>query len=69
VGVGAEGNLVGLVGHVTVPIPEHGPGEVILAVRGGSEAFAAIADQPIAKHTRVLVVECASSRTVVVVPF
>jgi hypothetical protein len=67
--VEAEDELVGVVGHVTVPIPAHGTGEVLLPVRGGSEAFAALADEPIAKHTRVVVVESASARSVVAARF
>jgi len=61
-------NLVGTVGRVTVPIPPGGPGEVMVAVRGGTEAFAAWADEPIAKHTRVLVIQYPSARSVVVTP-
>jgi hypothetical protein len=65
----AEQSVVGAVGRVTVPIPADGPGEVLLPVRGGTEAFAAWSDQPIEKHTRVLVIECTSARSVVVTPF
>ncbi|HEV2377273.1 MAG TPA: hypothetical protein VGS19_34555 [Streptosporangiaceae bacterium] len=61
--------MLGAVGRVTVSIPEHGPGEVLLPVRGGSEAFAAWSDQPIAKHTRIVVVEAISARSVFVTPF
>jgi hypothetical protein len=61
-------NIVGVIGRVTVPIPAGGPGEVMLPVRGGTEAFAAWADQPVAKHTQVVVVEC-TARSVVVAPF
>jgi hypothetical protein len=68
--VSAEaGNVVGVIGRVTIPIPANGPGEVLLPVRGGTEAFAAWADQPIAKHERVLVVEATSARSVIVTPF
>jgi len=65
----AEESVVGAVGRVTVPIPATGPGEVLLPVRGGTEAFAAWSDEPIAKDTRVLVVECTSARSVIVTPF
>ena len=65
---GAE-NLIGVIGRVTVPIPADGPGEVLLPVRGGTEAFAAWADKPIEKHARVLVVDCTSARSVIVTPF
>lgn len=66
---GAEQSPVGAVGRVTVSIPPDGPGEVLLPVRGGTEAFAAWADEPIARHTLVIVVERTSARSVVVVPF
>jgi hypothetical protein len=65
----AEQGLVGKIGRVTVPIPADGPGEVLLPVRGGTEAFAAWSDEPIEKHTRVLVIECSSARSVIVTPF
>jgi hypothetical protein len=61
--------MVGVIGRVTVPIPTDGPGEVLLPVRGGTEAFAAWSDRPIAKHERVLVVETTSARSVIVTPF
>ena len=60
--------LMGEVGYVTVPIPAGGFGEVMLTVRGGTEAFAAWSDEPIAKHTRVVVVEERSARSVTVAP-
>lgn len=59
-------DLLGCVGRVTVSIPQGGLGEVLLPVRGGSEAFAAISDEPIPRHSRVVVVECLSARSVVV---
>jgi membrane protein implicated in regulation of membrane protease activity len=62
-------DLVGRVGRVTVPIPLGGPGEIVVGVRGGSESFAAWADEPIAKHQSVVVVEARSARSVVVTPF
>jgi hypothetical protein len=65
----AEQSPVGAIGRVTVPIPVDGPGEVLLAVRGGTEAFAAWSQAPIAKHVRVIVVDCTSARSVVVEPF
>jgi len=60
--------LIGLVGHLTVPVPSGGPGEVVLPIRGGTEAFAAWSDEPIAKYTRVVVVEERSARSVTVTP-
>jgi hypothetical protein len=61
-------DLLGSVGRVTVSIPHGGLGEVLLPVRGGSEAFAATSDEPIPRHSRVVVVECVSARSVVVAP-
>jgi hypothetical protein len=61
-------SLLGTIGRVTVSIPETGPGEVLLPVRGGTEAFAAWSDEPIRRHTRVVVVECSSARSVIVTP-
>src|SRR5580658_5759821 len=63
VSVGAEESLLGKIGRLTVSIPENGPGEVLLSVRGGSEAFAAWSDEPIPRHSRVLVVEALSARS------
>jgi hypothetical protein len=60
--------LVGTVGRVTVSIPADGPGEVLLAVRGGTEAFAAWSDEPIPRHRRVVVVDTLSARSVFVTP-
>ncbi|MGW6742309.1 hypothetical protein ACWGDX_16530 [Streptomyces sp. NPDC055025] len=60
---------VGAIGRVTVPIPADGPGEVLVSVRGGSEAYAAWADHPIGINLRVIVVECVSARSVIVEPF
>jgi hypothetical protein len=64
----ADDSLIGGVGYVSVPIPAGKPGEVMLAVRGGTEAFAAWSDEPIAKHTRVVVVDERSARSVTVTP-
>jgi hypothetical protein len=57
--------LVGTIGYLTLPVS---PGEVMLPVRGGTEAFAAFADEPIAKYARIVVVECRSARSVTVTP-
>lgn len=61
-------NLVGTVGLVTVSIMPPRAGEVVLAVRGGTEAYAAVSDEHIAKNARVVVVDCLSGRTVSVTP-
>ena len=54
---------------MTVPIPTGAPGEVLIPIRGGSESFAAWADEPVAKHQQVLVTDVLSGRSVVVTPF
>jgi hypothetical protein len=66
--VDAEESLLGKVGRVTVSIPVDGPGEVLLSVRGGTEAYAAWSDEPIARHSRILVVDTMSARSVFVTP-
>jgi hypothetical protein len=62
-------DLVGIIGRVTLAIPEGRPGEVLLPVRGGTEAFAAWSDEAIPKGLHVIVVECRSARSVFVTPF
>ena len=64
----AEESLLGKIGRVTVSIPVGGPGEVLLSVRGGTEAFAAWSDEPIARHSRIVVVDTMSARSVFVTP-
>ncbi len=66
---GEEESLLGRIGRVTVSIPANGPGEVLLPVRGGTEAFAAWSDEPVPRHSRVVVVETMSARSVFVTPF
>jgi hypothetical protein len=56
------------VGQLTVSVPPDGPGEVVLSIRGGTEAFAAWADEPIPKYTVVAVVDQRSARSVTVTP-
>jgi hypothetical protein len=60
-------DLIGTIGYVTVPIDPSRPGEVLLPVRGGTEAYAAFADEAIAKHERVVVLEARSARSVSVI--
>ncbi len=66
-----EQDMVGLVGRVTGTITPGHLGEVMIAVRGGSEAFNAYSSDPaetIGKGTRIVVVEYFPPRTVVVSP-
>jgi len=63
--------MVGKVGRVTGTIAPGRLGEVMVSVRGGSEAFhayAADADSTVSTGTRVVVVEYFPPRTVVVTP-
>jgi membrane protein implicated in regulation of membrane protease activity len=60
--------LVGMTATVTLPISPQRPGEVMIAIRGGTEAFTAVCDEPIVKHARVVVVDHLSARTVSVTP-
>ncbi|MFF0450761.1 hypothetical protein ACWEFL_20070 [Streptomyces sp. NPDC004838] len=53
---------------MTVPIPPDGPGEVLVAVRGGSESYAAWSARPVDKDVRVIVVDAISARAVIVEP-
>jgi membrane protein implicated in regulation of membrane protease activity len=63
--------MLGKVGRVTGTIAPGHLGEVMIAVRGGSEAFHAYSSEPddtIGRGTRVVVVEYFPPRTVVVSP-
>ncbi len=46
-----------------------GPGEVLIKIRGGSEAFLAFSDEPLPEGTTVLVVEARGARSVGVTPW
>ena len=62
-----DASLIGSIGVLIIATRgEAGPGEVLLSVRGGTEAFAAWSDEPVPRHSRVVVVECMSARSVVV---
>ncbi|MGE5291047.1 MAG: hypothetical protein ACM3ML_28385 [Micromonosporaceae bacterium] len=41
-----------------------GPGEVLVKIRGGSEAYLAWSDKPLQKGTTVLVIDSRGARTV-----
>ncbi len=63
--------MIGRVGRVTGVIGPGRLGEVMIAVRGGSEAFNAYSSDPgetIGKGIRVVVIEYFPPRTVVVSP-
>jgi hypothetical protein len=63
--------MIGKVGRVTGTIGPKRLGEVMVAIRGGSEAFHAYSSDPketIRPGTRVVVIEYYPPRTVVVSP-
>ena len=67
----ASEEMIGRMGRVTGTIAPGRIGEVMVAIRGGSEAFHAYAadtEETIAPGTRVVVVEYFPPRTVVVTP-
>jgi hypothetical protein len=67
----ADQQMIGKIGRVTGRISPDGLGEVMVPVRGGSEAFSAYATEPalvIERGTRIVVVEYFAPRTVVVAP-
>lgn len=60
-----EPSLIGSIGVVCVATRgEAGPGEVLLKIRGGTEAYIAYSAEPIAKGKTVLVIESRGARTV-----
>ena len=62
--------VIGCVGVLHVGTRgQRGPGEAVVQVRGGSEAFLAWSEEPLAKGTRVLVVESRGERAVDVIAF
>ena len=58
-------SLIGSIGVLTVATRgEAGPGEVLLKVRGGREAYLAWSIQPIPRGATVLVIESRGTRAV-----
>ena len=67
----ADHELIGKVGRVTGTIEPGKLGEVMIAIRGGSEsyyAYAADQEERIESGTRVVVLEREAARTVIVSP-
>ena len=59
---------VGSIGVLTVGTRgDDGPGEVLIKIRGGSEAFLAWSDKPLPKGATVLVIESRGLRAVDVI--
>jgi hypothetical protein len=61
----ANVSAIGCEGVITVATRgSAGPGEVLVKIRGGSEAFIAWSPEPLAKGTNVLVIHERGARTV-----
>jgi membrane protein implicated in regulation of membrane protease activity len=66
----ADLEVTGKMGRVIVRVRgSKGPGEVLVRVRGGHEAFIAYADTEIERDTDVLVIHSRGARSVDVVPW
>ena len=66
----ANVSAIGCEGVITVATRgDAGPGEVLVKIRGGSEAFIAWSPEPLAKGTTVLVIDERGSRNVDVSPW
>jgi hypothetical protein len=64
-GVVANVSAIGCIGVIIIATRGGaGPGEVLVKIRGGSEAFIAWSPEPLPKGTTVLVIEERGSRTV-----
>ena len=67
---GHAASVLGRVGQVTVGTTDpKRPGEVQIAVRGGSESFIAYCNEPLIRHSAVLVIDELGSRRVTVTPW
>jgi hypothetical protein len=68
--VSTDDPVVGCVGKViTATRGVDGPGEVLVSVRGGTEAFLAWSEEPLALNTSVIVFNSRGGRTVDVMQF
>jgi hypothetical protein len=68
--VSTEDPVVGCVGKViTATRGIDGPGEVLVSVRGGTEAYLAWSEEPLARNTSVIVFNSRGERTVDVMQF
>jgi hypothetical protein len=63
-------SVIGCVGSLVVATRgSAGPGEVLVSVGGGREAYLAWSDEPLPKDTMVLVIDERETRTVDVTPW
>jgi hypothetical protein len=68
--VAGDESLIGSIGVIIIATRgAHGPGEVLVKIRGGSEAFIAWSDEPIPRGSTVLVINNRGARTVDVSPW
>ncbi|RAG84109.1 hypothetical protein DN069_18915 [Streptacidiphilus pinicola] len=64
----ADEAVIGCIGRLLIGTRgSAGPGEVLVRVRGGSEAFLAWSEQPLVAGTTVLVIESRGARQVDVI--
>jgi hypothetical protein len=67
---GHAASVLGRVGEVIVGTTDpRRPGEIQIAVRGGSETFIAYCTEPLVRHSSVLVIEELGNRRVAVTPW
>ncbi|HUY50524.1 MAG TPA: hypothetical protein VMV92_33255 [Streptosporangiaceae bacterium] len=60
-----DASLIGSIGVLIIATRgQAGPGEVLLKIRGGSEAYIAWSAEPIPRGSTVLVIESRGTRTV-----
>jgi hypothetical protein len=70
VGVTPDESAVGCTGRVIVATRgAEGPGEVLIKLRGGTEAYLAWSEQPLARGTEVLVYNTRGDRALDVMEF
>jgi hypothetical protein len=63
--VAGDESLIGSIGVLIIATRgAKGPGEVLLKIRGGSEAYLAYSPEPIPKGSTVLVINSRGTRTV-----
>jgi hypothetical protein len=68
--VSLDEQVVGCTGKVIVATRgDDGPGEVLVNVRGGTEAYVAWSEQPLPRETPVIVFNSRGQRTVDVMEF
>jgi hypothetical protein len=68
--VAGDDSLIGSIGVIIIATRgAKGPGEVLVKIRGGSEAFIAWSPEPIPRGSTVLVINNRGTRTVDVSPW